>query len=124
MYRSKGTKFGIVDAVFFFLGIEITLTTGADFDGWVLGEGDLGEDTALRPATSRKGLYTFDIEVGQALTPDQRTKMLAVVNYMKVAHEHIGKVIEPTTATQVDVWSLGVGLLGEDTILQESVAGS
>lgn len=118
IYQAKGTKFGIEDAIFFFQGIEVEVRPVLAFeDGWILGEGELGEDTELFPSSSALR-YTFEIVSPVTLTDEQRETMLKVADYMKVGHEHI-RLIEPTTITPNNFWLLGEGLLGEDTELDE-----
>jgi phage tail-like protein len=122
IYQSKGTEFGIEDAIFFFQGIEVDVRPLLAFeDGWILGEGELGEDTELFPSNSALR-YTFEIISPVTLTDAQRDTMLKIADYMKVGHEHI-RLIEPTTITPSNFWILGEGLLGEDTELDEVTIG-
>lgn len=121
IYQSKGTAFGIIDAVFFFLGIEIEINPLNSFeDGWILGEGELGDDSYLYPGDSALR-YSFEIISPVGLTEDQRSKMLSIADYMKVAHEHIVRIVEPELLNADDTWILGEGELGQTTALSQTI---
>lgn len=120
IYQSKGTKFGIEDAIFFFLGIDVVVTPVTPFEGgWILGEGLLGEDTLLFPSDSAI-LYTFEIDSPVALTDDEISKIFAIADFMKVAHEHI-RLVQPGDVVIDNFWILGESLLGEDTELAQTI---
>jgi len=112
MYRLKGTKPGIISVVRFFLGIEIDIVAFIE-DAWILGMSELGIDTDLGPGTSRER-YSFDVISPVILTDDQRTQIRQIVEYMKPAHTHLVRIIEPTPPTVIDHLELGLSELGGD----------
>lgn len=119
IYQAKGTPFGIIDTIFFFTGIDVEIVPLNDFEGaWILGVGELGDDTLLGASDSAV-LYTFEIIVPITLTDDERSKMLSIANYMKVPHEHIRMVEPDDTVTLGIFWILGDSELGSDTILSQ-----
>lgn len=110
IYLLKGTSVGIVDAIAFFLGIEVTISALTD-EGWVLGDSDIGVDDDLFP-DGRAALYSFLVTVDQVLTPDQRTGIHQIVDYMKPVHTHFARLVEPSSPTAIDHIELGVSDLG------------
>lgn len=114
MYKLKGTAPGIIAAVRFFLGIDVEVDAFGE-DGWRLGEDELGETTVLNTGVQRL-LYSFQIISPIILTDDERDRILKIGIYMKVAHEHLVRIVEPFTEF-VDHWELGLSMLGEDTLL-------
>lgn len=117
IYQSKGTKPGIEDAVFLFLGFEIVVVPLNDpDDAWVLDVSELGEDTILFTNNSYT-LFSFDVYTDIDLSPDQLAAMIKIIDYMKVAHEHIANIHQPSDPPPSEPWVLGVGELGEDTEL-------
>ncbi len=116
LYKEKGTGVGIIDAIRFFMGIEVTLDI-FNSTGWVLGEDELGVDTEFA-ASLQFLLYSFNIISPVALTTDQRTRMRQLTKLTKVAHEHLVDIIEPDTSV-IDHWELGLSELGVTTDLHE-----
>lgn len=116
IYREKGTAIGIINAVRFFVGVEVVvLVVSTDL---VLGLGDweLGVDWYLG-SSDPADLYSFDIVSPRALTDDERWVIRVVVDYMKVAHEHLRAIVEPAQAATYDPVELGISELGGDWIL-------
>ncbi len=117
IYRQKGTADGIINAIRFFLGIEVTLSYPA-FDGvWILGSDELGIGTYLGSdeAGSR---YSYRIDSPVILTDEQRTLMRRLATYMHVAHEHLIEIREPAPPPEEpDHWELGYSELGTETLL-------
>jgi phage tail-like protein len=116
MYRQKGTARGIINAVRFFLGVEIEAITAYAGEALVLGESELGIDWILGPS-SRFALYAFDVIVDVPLTDAQRSQLRAIVEYLKPAHTHFVKLIEPAPPAFIDHWELGVSEVGVTTDL-------
>ena len=117
IYQSKGTKTGIEDAIFFFLGVEVEVVPLNDPESaWVLDVSELGEDTELF-TSDLYTLYSFDIISMVDLTSEQLAKLIEVVQYMKVAHEHLAKIHQPSDPPPFEPWLLGEAELGVDTEL-------
>ena len=55
------------------------------------------------------------------LTDEERKRMLSIIEYMKPAHTHLARIVEPPTPPPEDRWILGESYLGEDTVLTEEV---
>jgi len=116
MYRQKGTARGIINAVRFFLGVEIQAVSAYASEALVLGESELGVDWVLGPS-SRFALYAFDVFVDVPLTDAERKQLRAIVEYLKPAHTHFVDLIEPGLLPVFDHWELGVSELGWTTDL-------
>lgn len=118
-YKRKGGEVAIEATVAFILGFEIDVQPFLNPAGtWTLGVSALGQDTILGPGTSFLR-YSFQVEVFQDLTEVQRRRLIEIVNYMKPAHTHFIRLIEPTTPPVIifKPWELGTDLLGDTTIL-------
>lgn len=113
MYRLKGTAVGIQNVVRFFLGLEVVVDP---FNGFVegelvLGESLLGVDWTL--GTSDSGLlYSFEVRADQLLNDTQRAQITSIVEYMKPAHEHFVRLVEPPVPVVIDHLELGLSELG------------
>jgi phage tail-like protein len=116
MYRQKGTARGIINAVRFFLGVEVQAITAYAGEALVLGESELGVDWVLGPS-SRFARYAFDVVVDVPLTAAQRAQLRAIVEYLKPAHTHFVTLIEPSPPAFIDHWELGVSEVGASTDL-------
>ena len=111
MYRQKGTAVGIENAIRFFLGIDITAITPFAGTALVLGESELGVDWELGPS-DRFACYAFDVEVNVPLTDTERSRLRAIVDYLKPAHTHFVDLIEPGPPPSFEHWELGISELG------------
>ena len=116
MYQQKGTARGIANAIRFFLGIEVEAIVAYSGEALVLGESMLGVDWILGPS-SRFARYAFDVHVGVVLTETQRRQIRAIVHYVRPAHTHFIRLVEPTTPPTYDHWELGISELGTTTLL-------
>ena len=116
MYGQKGTAKGIRNAIRFFLGIDITAITAFNADAFVLGESQLGVDWVLGPS-GRFALYAFNIEVARVLTHRERSRLRAIVEYLKPAHTHFVDLIEPLLPVVPDHWEIGVSEVGVTTLV-------
>jgi phage tail-like protein len=117
IYQSKGTDPGIINAVRFFLGLTITISVPAFDATWTLGVDYLGDGTWLGTSSLHDRL-SFYVVSPITLTPDQRTKITALVNYMKDARTHFLGIQEPTPPPPVpNHWELGLSQLGVNTLL-------
>lgn len=118
IYQLKGTTVGLQAVARFFFGIELEVHP-LNVDGWVLGVSELGVDTVLGPNRDWH-LYAFTVTTSRALTDEERTRLIEIIEYMKPAHTHLVRVIEPTGAHApvfIDHVSLGFSNLGENFIL-------
>lgn len=134
MYQQKGTAVGLINVIRFFLGITVTIDI-YNGGGWELaaadsptldgtsppsGPGDelsSSSTEAPDPATlgpgERRLLYTFDIISPVNLTDEQRARMRGLAEYMKPAHTHLNRILEPASApAPVDHLELGLSELG------------
>lgn len=88
LYRLKGTDPGVIDAIRFFLGIEVTITTPSSLsDDELLGVGTLGSTfatggTLVLGSGALSDVYHFVVHVPVSLTDTQRSQMDAVIRYM------------------------------------------
>jgi len=110
MYREKGTTRGIVNAVRFFLGLEVTITAYTA-EALILGESLLGVDWVLGPSTAFAA-YGFAVVVPQILDAEQRRRLGQIVDYMKPAHTH-ARIVEPVVPEVIEHVELGISELGE-----------
>lgn len=120
VYKTKGTALGVIDAVRFLTGVEITLEViNYSNDFWVLGVSALGIDTGLAPPSGDGLWYSFWIDSATTLSDEQRDVILKVATYMKPAHEHILGIRDPSTVTPTTqgYWVLGESALSIDTTL-------
>lgn len=128
IYQQKGTGVGIINAIRFFLGITVTITsfTGGTME---LGVSELGGDSVpLESDPSRLGswvlgpgnsfaLYCFRVVSPVALSPAQIEQIRFIANYMKPGHTHLIEIVVPTTPTVYDPAELGISELGSDWLL-------
>lgn len=122
VYQQKGTADGIMNAVRFFLEVEVEIVPVNSTAFWLIGQDLLGVTTFLAPPIGSPLWYSFDIVSEDVLTADQRDKILKIADYMKPAHEHILSIIEPEPpVTPIDgCWTISdtvLGVLGVGTIL-------
>jgi phage tail-like protein len=100
LYKQKGTRPGILAAIRFFVELDLTITTYTGTD-MRLGLSRLGEDWILGPGNSFS-LYAFTIVSPVALSAEERTMITFIANYMRVAHEHLVRIVEPTEPVAPD----------------------
>jgi phage tail-like protein len=115
IYREKGTAVGIKNAIRFFLGFEVDIIAYSG-EALVLGESLLGENWILGPAGSFAA-YSFEVVVPRALAIEERRRLRAIVDYMKPAHTHLARVVEPEIPEVIDHLELGLSELGETWLL-------
>lgn len=115
IYREKGTAVGIKNAIRFFLGLEVEVIAYSG-EALVLGESLLGEDWVLGPAGSFAA-YSFEVVVPRALATEERRRLRAIVDYMKPAHTHLARIVEPEIPEVIDHLELGLSALGETWVL-------
>lgn len=115
IYKRKGTSEGIIDAIRFFLGLEVTITVPG-FAPFGLGDWELGE-TFILGSGNQADLYTFWINAPVTLTDEQRARITEIADYMKTAHEHFRIVEPPPPPPVLDHLELGLSELGVSWIL-------
>lgn len=116
MYRRKGTAGGIVDAVKLFLGIQITIRP-LGRTGMRLGTARLNDDWILGSSDPRV-LYSFAVVSPVVLSAKDRERLIALVEFMRPAREHLAAVIEPPPPAERDLWLLGRSRLNDDAVLR------
>lgn len=117
IYRSKGTGVGIIAVIRFFMGFDVTIDAfNLSAGTWILGDSELGATSILATDDSFL-LYAFTVTVMHVLTDVERKQLRSIVDYMKPAHTHFVRLIEPEPVVIVDHWELGVSELGENTFL-------
>lgn len=111
-------KQGLIDVVFFFMGINITITPlGYGGGGWRLAKtglpswrlpmyGKLGVSTRLLGSPGESWPYTFIVNVPVALSDNERQQLIQIIEVMKNSHEHY--TIQEPTPPPLDTWRLGV----------------
>lgn len=115
MYRQKGTDPGIVNAIRFFLGLEVSVVSFNE-SCWILGQSQLDVDCLLGPS-SRRTLYSFKVVSPIVLTEEQRRRIRILVAYMKPAWTHHVATEEPVPPEVYDHVVLGVSRLNVNWIL-------
>lgn len=115
VYREKGTAGGIRNAIRFFLGLEVDITAYAG-EALILGESLLGEDWILGPSTHFSP-YAFEVVVPRSLADEERRRLRTIVDYMKPAHTHFTRLVEPLIPEVLDHLELGLSELGDTWLL-------
>ncbi len=111
IYREKGTAVGITNAIRFFLGLEVDIRAYTG-EALVLGESLLGEDWVLGPGGTFAA-YAFEVFAPRALSREERQRLRAIIEYMKPAHTHLARLVEPSLPELLDHLELGLSELGE-----------
>ena len=115
MYRQKGTEQGIVNAIRFFMGLEVeVLPLTADLLG--LGEAEIGVNWILG-TSDRYALYSFNIRADRELTETEIKQIRAIVDLLKPAHTHFVTLLTPGPPPTLDTWEIGISLLGSQSRL-------
>jgi phage tail-like protein len=115
IYREKGTAAGMRNAIRFFLGLEVEIIAYRG-ESLILGESLLGVDWVLGPSDSFSA-YAFEVVAPRALTAEERRRLRQIVDYMKPAHTHFVRLVEPEIPSVVDHVELGLSELGETFFL-------
>lgn len=116
IYKQKGTDVGVINAIRFFLGVEVTLDIINCRTYWQLGISQLDLNTILAPPVGSGLWYSFYVVSPVVLTDEQRERMLCIAQYMKGAPEHVLGVTEPGgVVTTSPYWVLSQSLLGATT---------
>lgn len=111
IYKQKGTGQGVINAIRFFVSLDVTIDS---YNGtvWILGEDLLGDTTELGPSISFLR-YAFEVLAPQTLTAVQRDQINQIVRYMKPAHTHYMRLVEPVAPDIIDHLELGLSELGD-----------
>jgi phage tail-like protein len=116
IYKQKGTGIGIINVIRFFLDIEVEINSFSG-EGWDLGIDELGDSVTDGTAILGSGLpyniYSFEIISPVALTDSQRDQITDIANYMKPAHTHLIRIVEPEIPIVIDHLELGLSILGD-----------
>jgi phage tail-like protein len=115
MYREKGTGRGIVNAIRFFLRLEVQITAYAG-EALFLGESALGEDWVLGPPSLFAAL-AFEVVSPRVLTSEERHRLRQIVDYLRPAQTHFVRLVEPIPPETIDHVELGISELGESWVL-------
>jgi hypothetical protein len=115
MYREKGTAVGVINAIRFFLGLEVQVTAYAG-EALALGESLLGEDWMLGPS-SRFAALAFEVVSPRLLGTEERRRLRQIVDYLKPAQTHFARLVEPAPPEAVDPVEMGQSELGESWVL-------
>ena len=115
IYREKGTAAGIRNAIRFFLGLEVEIIAYRG-ESLILGESLLGVDWVLGPS-DLFAAYAFEVVTPRALSAEERRRLRAIVEYMRPAHTHLARIVEPAIPPVIDHVELGVSELGETWVL-------
>lgn len=91
-------------------------SSSASGESLLLGEALLGEDWVLGPGTSFSA-YAFEVVVPRVLEDEERRRLRLIVEYMKPAHTHFVRLVEPTIPEVLDHVELGLSELGETWVL-------
>ena len=121
IYREKGTAAGIVNAIRFFLNLEVTITSYAG-EALSLGDSLLGVDWVLGPSEPW-GAYAFEVTSPRILTADERARLDRIVDYMKPAHTHVARLVEPVPPVAIDHVELGLSDLDDNWALHGGAVG-
>lgn len=116
IYQLKGTAEGMKSVARLLLDLEIEIVPSNE-GGWVLGESLLGTTSILGPERQRQ-IYTFDVVTERVLVGDERARLLELIEFMRTAHTHLGRILEPGRVDEViDHVSLGFSRLGTEFVL-------
>jgi phage tail-like protein len=115
IYREKGTAIGITNAIRFFLRLEIVVTTYTG-EALILGESLLGEDWVLGPSNSFAA-YAIEVVAPRTLDDEEEKRLRQIVDYMKPAHTHFVRLVEPVPPEIIDHLELGLSELGDTWVL-------
>jgi phage tail-like protein len=107
-YKKKGVEVGMESFINSVLEIEVDIRAYNTWSGlWVLGTSGLGPyDASTNPNATILGpgasflLYSFEVEVlspERALTTEERRRLTEIIDWMKPAHTHFVRLIEPAT---------------------------
>jgi phage tail-like protein len=116
IYKLKGTGQGIVFAVLFFVGVQITITTPWT-TGWIIGVSHIGVDTVIASGIQRD-LYSYYIVTPVTVTADQMQKIVAIAKYMQPAWTHLRGVLGPVALPPAPQhWQIGLSAVGVNTFV-------
>lgn len=92
-YKVSGAEAAIEQAILQILGFTAEVQPFNDLEGqWILGEGELGDDTYLGPSEQFL-LYSFEIDVFvDSLTDTEQTIIQEIGNTWRPAHTHLVRI--------------------------------
>lgn len=125
IYRAKGSAGALQDVVRTITGINATVVFPATILSWDLGVDVIGDTPANPPVPPNLNLtdfaflgsspgfnrYSFQIEVDQALSQEEREILEEIIKLVKPAHTHFVGFLEPGALDPIDHWELGLSAL-------------
>lgn len=109
IYRQKGTKPGIENAIRFFLSIDVEVVEWYE-EWWDLGIDEIGE--IVIGSDEQHDIYSWEIHSPVVLTDQEESLMTQIGTYMMPAHTHLRAIIQPTPPEVIDHLELGASELG------------
>mgnify|MGYP001594005420 CR=1 FL=1 len=94
IYQRVGTDLGMEAVLAFFFGQAFQVRAFLDIDAWQLDVDRLDFEAILGPDT-QFALYSFEVVSPIALTAVQRQQVGDIVEFMKPAHTHYVRLVEP-----------------------------
>jgi len=125
VYKSKGTTTGMEQVIFALTQIAATVVAPGTVSAFILNEDELADTPTVPPPVPDESLtsfgflgvspgfnfYSFQVDVPQVLTSEERAIITEIVLLMKPAHTHFVGFIEPAAGTSIDHWELGLSHL-------------
>jgi phage tail-like protein len=117
MYGQKGTDVGIINAIRFFLGIEVTIERVRASGAHLGVDSTLGQEFTLASG-ALADFYTFIVHVSQTIDDETEARIDEIVAFMRRAPCH-WRIEAPSMIDDPDHWQLGFSRLGVTTELHE-----
>lgn len=116
LYSTKGTKPGIENAVYFFLGIDVNVYYPYRANTWTLGFSELNVQTEVAPTdNSHDYYYTLNVALFETIDTETENLLNKVLEFMVPARFKLN--IKQPGESELTYWSLGVSELGLNTVM-------